>query len=296
MWFASPEVNESDAIVADQLRTYQRQIEDCELATPISHWDGAQSGWLAGCVGIAIGFWHGNRCHLMPPNLTGFSGLVRVSDEPLALLLQNRTRQPENQRAAAEQEATPAASPFAAATAQRRSEDGAPPSGSDPLQSMLESARSLLTRGKRQEAGTVLQAVLASAPFKRVDVSREAIAMVLEARGYADERPQGASSLSPRQVTLANKEIAAAFRCLARCERLVVGGGGHCICRGCLVEPARGRAISADNLSRRKQRMLQRAAEGSRGERCSSSKRRGRCWASRPRGARRSRSPSYPIT
>lgn len=48
MWFAAPEVNESDAILADQLRTYERQIEDCELATPISHWDGAQSGCLAG--------------------------------------------------------------------------------------------------------------------------------------------------------------------------------------------------------------------------------------------------------
>ncbi|KAK2080594.1 hypothetical protein QBZ16_000448 [Prototheca wickerhamii] len=166
MWFAAPEVNESDAILADQLRTYERQIEDCELATPISHWD-------------------------------GFSGLVRVSDEPLALLLQKRTRQPENEHAATEQEAIPAASPFAAATVQRRGEDGAPPSGTDPLHSMLESARSLLARGKRQEAGTVLQAVLASAPFKRVDVSREAIAMLLEARGYADERPPRAPAVCP---------------------------------------------------------------------------------------------------
>ena len=229
--------------------------------------------------------------------MTGFSGLVRVSDEPLALLLQKRTRQPENEHAATEQEAIPAASPFAAATVQRRGEDGGPPSGSDPLHSMLESAKSLLARGKRQEAGTVLQAVLASAPFKRVDVSREAITMLLEARGYADERAQGVSSLSPRQVTLANKEIAAAFGCLARCEGLVwVRWALLSSSWVCLVEPARGRAISADILSRRKQRTLQRAAEGSRGERCSSSKRRGRCWASRPRGARRSRSPSYPIT
>lgn len=42
MWRSAPEVDEADAIMAEQFMMYERQIEEYQLAAPISHWDGEQ--------------------------------------------------------------------------------------------------------------------------------------------------------------------------------------------------------------------------------------------------------------
>lgn len=40
MWSSAPETDESDAIMEHQMRMYEGQIEECELANPVPYWDG----------------------------------------------------------------------------------------------------------------------------------------------------------------------------------------------------------------------------------------------------------------
>lgn len=142
-----------------------------------------------------------------------------MSDEPLAQLLQKSCRQlPESHPPGGEPAPANIISPFAVASDMHASERGANntalSSDIDPLKAMLESARSLLSGGKPREAATVLRTLLGSTPFKRVDISRQAVELLLQTQGFAEER--GQSHLSPRQAALVNKEFAAALGSMAR--------------------------------------------------------------------------------
>ncbi|KAL6781426.1 hypothetical protein ACKKBG_A11105 [Auxenochlorella protothecoides x Auxenochlorella symbiontica] len=177
MWSSAPETDESDAIMEHQMRMYEGQIEECELANPVPYWD-------------------------------GYSGLVRVSDEGLALKLQQASQRHHGQRGS-EAATLQLPTPFASSDA----EVEAPGPGSGGV--LLATCRSLVEAGQLAGASALLRTLLASTPLRRVDVVESAADLLLQAQGW--DRVLAATP-SPRPACAYSRELQAAMDCLRRSE------------------------------------------------------------------------------
>lgn len=206
MWSSAPETDESDAIIEHQMRMYEGQIEECELANPVPYWDGGCEEELGfhihSCVPGMLPATYETPLYAGP----GYSGLVRVSDEGLALKLQQASQRHHGQRGS-EAATLQLPTPFASSDA----EVEAPGPGSGGV--LLATCRSLVEAGQLAGASALLRTLLASTPLRRVDVVESAADLLLQAQGW--DRALAATP-SPRPACAYSRELQAAMDCLRR--------------------------------------------------------------------------------